>query len=62
MKSYTVDLEVPANTLVEGNPGSRNAGIYKLVVTAFLNSTLGQPGFDISGFAEGPMIRVEDPL
>ena len=61
-EQYTVDLEVPANTLVEGNPGSRHSGVYKLVVTAFLNSTLGQPGFDISGFAEGPMIRVESPL
>ena len=59
-KTYSYTLNVPANTLPEGNPGSNVAsGVYKLVCTCFLNSTLGAPGFDIAGFAEGPVIRVE---
>lgn len=60
---YSTTLVVPANTLEEGNPGNGGpSGVYKLTVTAFLNSSLGgSTGFDIAGFAVGPMIRVEDP-
>lgn len=59
---YRATLTVPARTLREENPGDpANAGIYRLTVTAFLNSDLGGVGFDIIGFAEGPMIKVENP-
>ena len=50
-----------AKGLREGNPGSNNSGVYKLIVTVFLDSGLGPVGYDISGFEEGPMIRVENP-
>jgi hypothetical protein len=60
-QDYTVTLNVPANALQEGNPGSQVSGIYKLVVSVFLNSNLGKPGFDMTGFNEGPIIQVEDP-
>lgn len=53
--------QVTANPLVEGNPGDNRSGVYKLVVTCFLNSTLPGPGrYDLAGFYEGPMIQVED--
>ncbi|MGD9702606.1 MAG: hypothetical protein AB7Q42_07540 [Acidimicrobiia bacterium] len=56
-------LTVPANLLVEENPGPGGpSGVYKIVVTAFLNSVLGLAGFDIMGYAEGPVIKVEDPV
>ncbi|HKE50981.1 MAG TPA: hypothetical protein VKE25_05680 [Actinomycetes bacterium] len=58
---YAVQLNVPPNTLDEGDPGSNTSGIYKLVVSVFLDSTLGSPGFDMTGFSEGPIIQVEDP-
>ena len=57
--SWEADLDVPANSLPEDT--GNNSGVYKLVATVFLNSTLGSPGFDIAGFAEGPIIRIEDP-
>jgi len=60
--NYSVTLTVPPNTLQEGDPGSNVSGIYKLVVAVFLNSDLGQPGFDMTGFNEGPIIQVENPL
>ena len=58
---YSVTLTVPPNALQEGDPGSNISGIYKLVVSVFLNSNLGKPGFDMTGFNEGPIIQVEDP-
>ncbi|MEV5963649.1 hypothetical protein AB0L70_17915 [Kribbella sp. NPDC051952] len=58
---YAVTLNVPPSTLDEGDPGSQTSGIYKLVVSVFLNSNLGQPGFDMTGFNEGPIIQVENP-
>jgi hypothetical protein len=58
---YSVRLTVPPSALEEGNPGSSTSGIYKLVVAVFLNSDLGQPGFDMTGFNEGPIIQVENP-
>jgi hypothetical protein len=60
--SYSVTLDVPPNALDEGNPGSNVSGIYKLVVSVFLNSALGSPGFDMTGFNEGPIIQVENPV
>ena len=59
---YSVRLTVQASALEEGNPGSSTSGIYKLVVAVFLNSNLGQPGFDMTGFNEGPIIQVENPV
>jgi hypothetical protein len=67
---YSANLTVPAFTLPEGNPGGNPAtdpsGKYKLAVSCFLNSSLGignptVPGYDITGFVEGPIIRVENP-
>jgi hypothetical protein len=60
-EDYSVRLEVPANALQEGDPGSQISGIYKLVVSVFLDSKLGKPGFAMTGFNEGPIIQVEDP-
>lgn len=57
---YKVRVNVPADTLEEGNPGSNTSGIYKLVAAVFLNSNLGEPGFDMTGFNEGPIIQVEN--
>jgi hypothetical protein len=63
LKAYEYTLTVPAGTLPEGNPGPGGpSGVYKLVCTCFLNSNLGPVGFDIAGFAEGPVIRVENPV
>ena len=59
---YAAELTVPANALEEGDPGSNVSGIYKLVVSVFLNSNLGAPGFDMTGFNEGPIIQVENPV
>jgi hypothetical protein len=57
---WTHDLIVPAGTLPEDVAGT--AGVYKIVATVFLNSSIGAPGFDIAGFAEGPLVRIEDPV
>ncbi len=57
----TVTVVAPSG-LLEGNPGPGPSGVYKLVVTVFLNSNLGAPGFDICGFAEGPVFKVENPI
>ncbi len=54
------DLIVPAGTLPEDI--ADNSGVYKIVATVFLNSSIGAPGFDIAGFAEGPLVRIEDPV
>ena len=60
---FTHTVTVPANTLAEENPGPAGpSGVYKLVATVFLNSNLGLPGFDIAGFNEGPIIKVENPV
>jgi hypothetical protein len=59
---YEAILNVPPNTLPEGNPGSNVSGLYKLVVSVFLDSDIpGDPGFDMIGFNEGPFIQIEDP-
>lgn len=55
-------LTVPANLLEEEDPGPGGpSGVYRIVVTAFLNSVLGLAGFDIMGFTDGPVIKVENP-
>jgi hypothetical protein len=60
--NYSATLTVPPLTLDEENPGDPGvSGVYKLVVTVFLNSVFGPAGYDIMGFAEGPIIKVEDP-
>lgn len=62
-KTYSVTLTVPPNTLQEHTPGPAGpSGVYKLTVSAFLNSTLGGPGYDIAGFTEGPTIKAEIPV
>ncbi|MGH9838856.1 MAG: hypothetical protein ACREEM_08740 [Blastocatellia bacterium] len=63
LRDYKKTLTVAANTLPEGNPGAGNpSGVFRLVATVFLNAGLGAPGKDIVGFAEGPIIMVEDPV
>lgn len=60
---FAAVLTVPANVgLVEHTPDTDQSGIYKLVVSVFLNSDLGLPGFDLIGFQEGPIIQVERPI
>lgn len=61
--TYSTTLTVPANTLPEGNPSPGGpSGKYKVLCSCFLNSSLGAPGYDISGYVEGPVIRIENPL
>jgi len=61
-EAYKAKLTVPANKLHEENPGDpTQSGVYKIVVTAFLDSALGPVGYDMMGYAEGPIIKVEDP-
>lgn len=61
--AYSTTLTVPPGSLDEENPGDPLvSGVYKLVVTVFLDSTFGSPGYDIMGFAEGPVIKVENPV
>ena len=61
--AYSVTLNVPPNTLQEENPGDPLvSGVYKLVVTVFLNSTFGQDGYDVMAFSEGPVVKVENPI
>ena len=62
-RTWKATLVVPAGTLPEENPGSAvPSGVYELVVTTFLDSTLGAPGYDIMGFSRGPTIKVESPV
>lgn len=61
-ETYSAKLTVPATTLPEENPGDpTQSGVYKIVVTVFLDSALGPVGYDMMGYAEGPIIKVEDP-
>jgi hypothetical protein len=59
-KTYSATLTVLANTLQEHVPGG-NSGAYRLSISAFLDSTLPSPGYDIVGFADGPTIKAEVP-
>jgi len=62
-ETYSTTLTVPPFALSEENPGDpTQSGVYKLVVTVFLDSQLGPVGYDIMGYAEGPIIKVENPL
>ncbi|HJU02448.1 MAG TPA: hypothetical protein VJ966_14740 [Actinomycetes bacterium] len=62
-EAYSAKLTVKAGTLAEENPGDpTQSGTYKIVVTTFLDSQLGPVGYDIMGYAEGPIIKVESPL
>jgi hypothetical protein len=62
-KTYAVTLNVPAGTLEEHSEGPAGpSGVYRLTVSAFLNSSLGVPGYDIAGFTEGPIIKCENPV
>jgi hypothetical protein len=55
-------LDIPANLLPEEDPGPGGpSGTYKIVVTVFLNSNLPGAGYDIAGFNDGPMIKMEQP-
>jgi hypothetical protein len=61
-EAFSAKLTVPANTLHEENPGDpAQSGTYKIVVTTFLDSDLGPVGYDMMGYAEGPIVKVEDP-
>lgn len=61
--TYSVTVNVPANTLPEHTPGTDRGGIYKLAVAVFLNSNIpGLRGFDLVGFSEGPFIQVENTV
>jgi len=61
-EAFSARLTVPANALREENPGDpTESGVYKIVVTAFLDSDLGAVGYDMMGYAEGPIVKVEDP-
>jgi hypothetical protein len=61
-EAFSAKLTVPANKLSEENPGDDSqSGTYKIVVTTFLDSDLGAVGYDMMGYAEGPIIKVEDP-
>jgi hypothetical protein len=60
-ESFTARLTVPAHTLPAQDPDDPSgSGVYKIVVTAFLDSDLGPVGYDMTGYAEGPIIKVED--
>jgi len=62
-EAYKAKLTVPAFKLPEENPDDdTQSGTYKIVVTTFLDSTLGPVGYDMMGYAEGPIIKVENPL
>jgi hypothetical protein len=61
-EAYTAKLTVTAGTLPEEDPGNPNqSGTYKIVVTTFLDSAIGGVGYDMMGYAEGPIIKVESP-
>jgi hypothetical protein len=60
--AYNAKLVVPATQLQEENPDDdTQSGVYKIIVTAFLDSNLGPVGYDMMGYTEGPIVKVEDP-
>ena len=60
-KTYSATLTVLAGELQEHTPGGPS-GIYKLTISAFLDTPLGLPGYAISGYATGTVIRAENPV
>jgi hypothetical protein len=59
-QTYQADIVVPANTLDEHTPGL-NSGVYGTTITMFLDSTLGGPGYDITGVHSTQTLLAEDP-
>jgi hypothetical protein len=58
---YTATITAAANQLREENPGDpTESGVYRLLVTAFLNSAIPGGGYDLIGYAEGPVIKAEN--
>lgn len=54
---YTVDVNVPGNTLSAEN--ANNSGVYKIVVVV-THQNFGGPTV-LAGFSEGPVIQVREP-
>jgi hypothetical protein len=57
-REYSVRVPVGPSTLTED--AGNESGIYKLVVSVFLNSNIQGGKFDLMGFREGPFIQIED--
>ena len=57
-REYSVRVPVGPFTLTED--AGNESGIYKLVVSVFLNSNIQGGSFDLMGFREGPFIQIED--
>jgi hypothetical protein len=57
---YAATIHVPAGTLHPGDTGDpTQSGVYKIVVTTFLHTIPGPVGYDMMGYAEGPIIKIE---
>ena len=57
-----INVGAGASNLVEHSVNGPS-GTYKLVTTIFLNSSIPGPiGYDVCGFCEGPIIKVENPI
>ncbi len=57
-KTYTATVKVPAGTLPPEAPDGSQSGTYKIIVTAFLGHAATPTGYEIMGYAEGPIIKV----
>lgn len=60
-RRYSTSVTVPPNTFPEASPPGSASGVFKLTIRIWLNSSLGAPGYDMTGFHEGPMITTEIP-
>lgn len=60
-RHFEADVTIPANTFPEGEPPGSASGVFKLMIRIWLNSSLGAPGYDMTGFHEGPFITAENP-
>ncbi len=58
---YTAKLTVPASTLSAETDDGTQSGTYKIIVTTFLGGPGAPTGFEIMGYAEGPIIKVVNP-
>lgn len=61
VRNASINIDPAAAGMTDENPGGLVAGIYRLYATVFLNAAPVLGGADITGFAEGPIIKVEDP-
>ncbi|WP_305783154.1 hypothetical protein [Symbioplanes lichenis] len=62
-EAYRAVLTVPPSALPEEQIADpAHAGVYKIIVITVLSSDLGEIGYDLNGYAEGPVIKVESPL